>query len=430
MSNLPPDMPEEFKKILRDLGFIDASGNFDLEKLMKNHQGIFFAGPKQDFDWHNVVNIARRICAESGSDPRPNPELIDILATASQLAENWLDQIISFPALTQAPQLWQKSDWIAGTANAWGKMIEPIAKKLSDSSNNIAAHLAPDMANEMDMLTPILGNLAGTMLTQQLSNSLGKLPAKILTACELGLPLVQPNRCIIIAENARQLAKDINQDLKDVFIYLCCLETARQRLFVSIAWLEPQITALLQHYAEGCEIDFERIREQVEKSMNPELLQEFDFGKIQQISIDFSKSFFTPKKTPEQNEILNRLETLVALIEGWTEFVASKAVEKWLPKHESLAEVLRRHRATQNQNLTEFLGLELSPRKIRDAVNLWAACVEYRGKESLAEIWAHPDLIPTAQNLEDPLGFAKGEVTNSDDLDAELAKLLAEFDED
>ena len=43
-------------------------------------------------------------------------------------------------------------------------------------------------------------------------------------------------------------------------------------------------------------------------------------------------------------------------------------------------------------------------------------------------MWNHPDLIPTASDLDDPLRYVSGESTAqpADDLDAELAKLLAE----
>ncbi|MBI4900264.1 MAG: zinc-dependent metalloprotease, partial [Actinobacteria bacterium] len=50
-----------------------------------------------------------------------------------------------------------------------------------------------------------------------------------------------------------------------------------------------------------------------------------------------------------------------------------------------------------------------------------------RGVEGRDAVWHHPDTMPTAHDLNDPLGFVNGESGHgSDDLDAELAKLLDE----
>jgi hypothetical protein len=72
--------------------------------------------------------------------------------------------------------------------------------------------------------------------------------------------------------------------------------------------------------------------------------------------------------------------------------------------------------------------LELRPRRTRDAENLWAALRAARSVEGRDAVWAHPDLLPDAAALDDPLGFAgtDGAQAPMDALDAELAKLLEE----
>ena len=79
----------------------------------------------------------------------------------------------------------------------------------------------------------------------------------------------------------------------------------------------------------------------------------------------------------------------------------------------------------------ELLGLDLHPRLVRDAKNLWAAVEHHRGMDGRDAIWGHPDLLPTADHLADPLSFAAGEPVRElaeDPLDAELRKLLGERD--
>ena len=39
---------------------------------------------------------------------------------------------------------------------------------------------------------------------------------------------------------------------------------------------------------------------------------------------------------------------------------------------------------------------------------LWAGLAQARGTEGRDALWAHPDLLPTAEDLEDPEAFLRG----------------------
>ena len=102
-----------------------------------------------------------------------------------------------------------------------------------------------------------------------------------------------------------------------------------------------------------------------------------------------------------------------------------------MPVAAALTETLRRRRASggpAEAALKALVGLELRPRRTRDAANLWAATRSARGSAARDAAWDHPDLLPTSADLADPLGYAaEGHQPSApDDLDAELARLLEE----
>ena len=71
--------------------------------------------------------------------------------------------------------------------------------------------------------------------------------------------------------------------------------------------------------------------------------------------------------------------------------------------------------------------MELRPRRLREAAALWASLTEQRGIVGRDAIWAHPDLLPTAADLDDAAGFSarrSAEDASEADVDAALAKLL------
>ena len=55
-----------------------------------------------------------------------------------------------------------------------------------------------------------------------------------------------------------------------------------------------------------------------------------------------------------------------------------------------------------------LVGLQLRPRRLREAAALWAALAERGGPAARDALWEHPDLLPSADDLDDPTGFVTG----------------------
>jgi hypothetical protein len=80
------------------------------------------------------------------------------------------------------------------------------------------------------------------------------------------------------------------------------------------------------------------------------------------------------------------------------------------------------------------VGLQLRPRRLRDAATLWGALRDRSGASARDAIWEHPDLLPSSRDLDDPLGFAQGErpgqdaaaIESADDFDVALQAFLAD----
>jgi hypothetical protein len=69
---------------------------------------------------------------------------------------------------------------------------------------------------------------------------------------------------------------------------------------------------------------------------------------------------------------------------------------------------MRRRRAAggpAEETFAALVGLELRPRRLRDASTLWGSLRSRQGHEARDAVWAHPDLLPGAADLDDPLGF-------------------------
>jgi len=220
----------------------------------------------------------------------------------------------------------------------------------------------------------------------------------------------------------QRLGDGLDVSDEDVLLYLALREAAHQRLFAHVPWLRAHLISAVEDYGRGTTIDVSKIESSMADldPMNPAAIQQALEGGL-----------FEPEKTPAQQAALARLETTLALVEGWVDEVVGQATETRMPSAARLQEAVRRRRAAGGPAESTFaalVGLELRPRRLRDASALWGSLRSRQGTEARDAVWAHPDLLPTAEDLDDPLGFREHveqpEALTDAEFDAALADLL------
>jgi putative hydrolase len=209
-----------------------------------------------------------------------------------------------------------------------------------------------------------------------------------------------------------------------VLIYLAVRELAHARLFKEARWLRDHVVSQIVNYASQISIDTDQLSELAQ------YIEDSDPEKIREI---FETHAFVAPKTEEQERALERVETMLALIEGWVEAVTESATGL-LPKTSAIAEAVRRRRATGGPAELTFgtlLGLELRPRKLREATAMWREVGFSVGNVRRDELWSHPDQLPTAQEILEPklvinrlLGITNINDDDGDEFDRALRDLL------
>ena len=438
-----PQQPDPFGGLFSALGGggLGGAGGPDMNALMAQLQnafsmlggtggGLFGQGaPSSDsgVNWEVTKDTARKTAASLGPDPTPTAAQQRALTEAVSIAEVWLDQATTFPRVSSTVAAWSRAEWIEKTMPVWRRLVEPVATHIADAMGNALsfggdeAGGLPGMAGMEQMLRPMLRSSGASMFGLQLGQGLGQLATEVVGATDIGLPLSQPGHVALLPTNVAAFGEGLEQSATDVTLYLALRECARQRLFASAGWLREQMLVLVEQYAAGITIDTSALEQAV---------GQLDPSNLEELSATLEGGLFEPQKSPEQLATLERLETMLALVEGWVDEVVTQATAQWMPAAAALAETVRRSRASGGPAEATFatlVGLELRPRRMRDAANLWAAVREARSFEGRDAVWAHPDLLPTAGDLDDPLGFVAGERPDAradEDFDAALAELL------
>ncbi len=309
----------------------------------------------------------------------------------------------------------------------WKVLVEPIA----ESSVQALSGALPEEARAMSgPLLGILGKAVGGMLAQQVGSGLGGLASEVLSVSDIGLPLAAPGQAAIVPANVAAFAAGLDVTEDDVLLYLALREAAHQRLFAHVPWLRDHLIEAVADYARGIEVNAAGLQARIEEQMkgldptNPASMQELLDGGL-----------FDLPRSPAQDAALQRLEVTLALVEGWVDEVVGQATTERMPSAGKLQEAFRRRRAAggpAEQTFATLVGLELRPRRLRDASTLWGSLRTRQGTEARDGVWMHPHLLPTAADLDDPLGFREDASAppqlSDEDFDAELKKLLGPED--
>ncbi len=393
-----------------------ATGGFDLNQMMSQVQRMF--QPHEGaVNYELAKDVARHTVASAGSDPSPHSGQVGAVADAAQLAEMWLDKVTELPAGANKAVAWSRADWIEQTIGSWQVMIEPVAERVVASMGEA---MPAEMAAMVGPLGAILGQAGGAMFGQQAGSAIGTLATEMLSSTEVGLPLGPANTAAILIHNVASFAADLEASEADVLLYVMLRECAHHRLYAHAPWLRDAVLNAIGDFARGIKLDLGSIEEQMRSvdPMNPEAMSEALTGGL-----------FDPQVTPEQERAKERLELLLALVEGWVDEVVTVATAEVMPAAIALNEAIRRRRASggpAEETFATLVGLELRPRRLRDAANLWSALRSQRGATARDSVWSHPDLLPSAADLDDPLGFVErqvGELSDAD-FDAALSELL------
>jgi putative hydrolase len=300
----------------------------------------------------------------------------------------------------------------------WSALCDPIAAKAVDAMGSMVAfdpsQLDSDVPAEMRAMlsgmgglsafAPMMRQLGGAMLGGQIGTAVGELAGDMASSTDIGLPLGPEGTAALLPSGVTAFGEGLSVDISEVRLFLALREAAHHRLFGHVPWLRQHLLGAVEAYAAGIAVDVSRLRDtlpELDMSNPEEALREALSG----------EGLFRPEDTPQQKAALARLETALALVEGWVATVVSAAAESRLVHAVALAEAIRRRRASggpAERTFATLVGLELRPRMLREAAALWTGVTLARGADGRDALWAHPDLLPTSDDLENPDVFLNG----------------------
>jgi len=263
------------------------------------------------------------------------------------------------------------------------------------------------MSISKSSINAIMATFMSSLISTQLGQSIGALSTTVTGANDVALPLSKDVKAQLLPQNVRAWGSGLEIQEGEIRIYLALREIAAARLFKQCPWLSGYIAEVISAYGSGIRIDISAITQSAQDAMDSGAI---DPSNPESMASALSGGLFTPETSPAQSAALEKLETLLALIEGWIDAVVVKAASDRLPSLIKLRESQVRRRATNSptqQLFATLLGLEVSPRLTREAISFWEKLEKIDSISGRDKIWEEAFLLPSASQLLDPEGFSK-----------------------
>lgn len=425
--------PEDFKRFMDE--FLASQQGLDPEQLaqlagLANNpeqlqsfieqmkSALDNRGTSTGVDWNLVREQAVKIVradakAISDSDRKS-------VTDACGIANLWLDQATDFESLHSDAKLIGRELWIDEALPLFKQLAGPIADRMSEAlTKNLVDNSPEELSSVIESAAGLMRSAGGAMFSMQLGQSLGRTAQEVWGSGDLGIPLFQESRAAFVVQNITEQLSELDVKQSEVQLYLAVRELAHARLFKNARWLRDLVVNQIVQYSQDLTIDNERIQN---------LANELNPGEIEKWQDALQSTSLLAEPTESQTRALASIENTLALIEGWVEVVTSRAC-RLLPGVVAIEEYVRRRRATggpAERTFGQLIGLELKPRRLREAASFWRVLSENLSNSDRDAIWRHPDLLPLGSDIDDPAGYLeRRKGTGPDDFDQALRDFLS-----
>lgn len=393
-----------------------------VQSMLGRLQGAFTSG-SDEIDWSSARTQAlhlankddRGIAAGSRAD----------LDRAFALAALWLTEATGISALAESPTVLTRGQWVEQTLPVWQELADPVAGSIADALTEALRAQAPDDMQEMIAgAGRVMRTIGGTLFAAQLGTVVGRLSREVVSGGDVGIPVMPAGHAAILPQNFADFGRDLEIDDDQLALYLATRELAHARLFRHARWLRLHVISQVTEFARGIHVDVGALED---------LASRFDPSQPDELRAALESGALLPQRTDAQTAALTRLANLLATIEGWVDVVTADATAR-LPSADRIGEAVRRRRAVggpAEQAMASLVGLELRPRRLREAVAMWRAVTDAVGAEARDTLWDYPDLMPEAADIDDPQALVerlqariRGDAPARDDFDDALEALL------
>jgi coenzyme F420 biosynthesis associated uncharacterized protein len=334
-------------------------------------------------DWTLARQVARFAAGNSSAPSLGDPGFPARVAATRRTLSDYTGLV---PAGEMpAPEAVSRGEWAELNVDSMAAMLEPVTERMGRRFVGAGAFAGP------------LRIAAGATVAAEIGLVVGYMSQRVLGQYELSLlDPARPARLLFVEPNLARAVRDLDVDEDSFLSWIVLHELTHVLQFSGVPWLREHLGSLMRSYLATVEVRIERGSAGGLPSMpSPaRLLESFREGGLVALV-----------QTREQRALMDQMQAVMSVIEGYSEHVMDAVGSDVLPAYEGLRDAMdrrRRSRSAPERVLQRLLGLEMKMRQYELGKQFSDAVVDSHGIAVLNRVWESPESLPSTAELRQP----------------------------
>jgi len=335
-------------------------------------------------DWPLARRVAAAV-AGRGAHPLSTAELPRLAAASERLVEDYSG--LSPAAPLPMPEAVTRTQWTELNLRGFEPLLDPVTDRFAEG------------------LGPVGGALratAGALVAAEVGAVTGYIAQRVLGQYELALlDPTAPPRLLFVAENLGEAARYLEADEGELLHWVALHEVTHALQFGGVPWLREHLADLVRELLGSLDVRLDvgaALRLPSADALRERLAAVRQDGLIALVA------------GPEQRAVIDRVQAVMAVLEGYSEHVMDAVGTGLLPSLPELRAGMERRRRSQSpleRLLARLIGFELKLRQYEVGKRFCDAVVDQAGIAGLNRVWRDPGAMPTLTELADPAGWLR-----------------------
>ena len=274
--------------------------------------------------------------------------------------------------------------WVQANVDGFRVALEPLVEKLTEKRRREPNAVVQAVGSR------VTGAQVGTIMAY--------LGARVLGQFELFLPPGEGDngRLTLVAPNIVETERRLGVDPHDFRLWVTLHEVTHRTQFTAVPWLRPYFTGQVRAYIEASDLDPAQVLQRLRDAAS---------AVRGAVTGGEGTTLLEALQTPEQREIVGRLQALMSLLEGHGDYVMDGVGPAVVPTAETIRrrfDERRKGSGHVDRVIRRLLGLDMKMRQYAEGEKFVRHVVGAVGMAGFNRVWAGPENLPTQDEIADP----------------------------
>jgi coenzyme F420 biosynthesis associated uncharacterized protein len=339
-------------------------------------------------DWEHArsiaINMNRAANLTSAERQRLDTYYGDLVSKAIPVVEAYIGTPL--PASAVTTHAFDRVDWINANIDAFRDMLAPFEELARDESNKNA-------------VSQVMAGVNRRVVSFEVGILLGYLSRRVLGQYDialLGREQIDGGKLYYVEPNIRHIESSLDLPAEDFRMWLALHETTHVFEFEGFPWVRPYFNGMLEEY-------FGYLKE--DAALLGQGLKNLKIFVERARSGDANSSWIEHLMNEQQRELFNRMQTMMSVIEGYSNHVMNAVGRELLADYEPISrkfEYRQSHRSQAELLFAKLTGLDVKMEQYRLGEQFIDAIAGRRGHSFAVRVWEGPEMLPSPDELRNP----------------------------